>query len=439
MNNARNYLLLLAIIGSLGIALFTVIQARRIVIPLQLLVKGTQQVGRGNLNVTIPVTSSDEIGHLSRAFNAMSHDLSTSLTALKQSEKYFRALTENSSDLITLLTPDGNIRYLSPSITGLLGYRSRGLMGQPLSSIMDTDSSPKFDRFLIRLQQSENETLSEEFVFLNRAEEARIFEISARNLTSVPGVGGLVLNSRDITTRKQIEDELKTSELQLHHLSSQLISAQEDERKRLSVELHDEVGQSLAVLKLKIIFFEESLDSGDQSGKKECEAMVAFIDQLIENVRRLSHDLAPTAIEDLGLSAALMWLIDTIKKHYTITTDISLGELDNLLSLDRQILVYRIFQEAIANAVKHANATRLIMTGRLESNALFFKIEDNGKGFVRNQTDPDSREKTGIGIATMQERVRMLGGNLVIKSAEGSGAVLQFNIPVDTSRSHGHL
>jgi len=438
MNRARDYLLILAIFGSMGFSFLIIVLTRRLVGPLQLLVQGTLQVGRGDLDVSIPVKSNDEIGQLSQAFNTMSHDLNQSLGALKQSEQYFRALTENSSDLIALLTPGGLITYLSPSIGRLLGFKANPLKGKCLTKIMDPPSRPRFMAFLSRIQSNPTDTLSQEFVFLNHRGESRIFEISGRNLTSVPGIQGIVVNSRDMTTRKKIEDELKKSELRLHGLSSRLISAQEDERKRLSVELHDEVGQSLAVMKLKVIFLEEELDPGDGRGKKECEEMVEYIDKMIENVRRLSRDLAPSAIEDLGLSAALMWLIDTIKKHYIITADINLPSLDEQLSLERQILVYRIFQEAISNVLRHSNASRLTMTGHPEKEWFFFSIEDNGKGFETGQIQAIPPEHKGLGLATMQERVRMLKGTFTIKSRKGSGTVLQFTVPVDKSESHGH-
>jgi PAS domain S-box-containing protein len=439
MNNAKNYLIILAVVGSIGISLLIIALTRRLVIPLQLLVNGTQRVGRGDLDINIPVKSSDEIGHLSKAFNIMSRNLKKSLGALKQSEQYFRSLTENSSDLIALLTPNGIISYLSPSITILLGFSAKSLKGKALTDIMDKPSRLKFNFFLSSLHHNKAEILSREFVFLNQKGEPRIFEISGRDLTAVPEVEGIVVNSRDITARKNIEDELKTSELRLHRLSARLISAQEDERKRLSVELHDEVGQSLAVMKLKIIFLEEGLDPGDVRGKKECEDMVAYIDQVIENVRRLSKDLTPSTIEDLGLSAALMWLIDTIKKHYIITADINLESLDDQLPLDSQIIVYRIFQEAIANVLKHSNATRLTITGHQQKNQLFFSIEDNGKGFETKHVQSDRPENNGMGLPAMQERARMLGGTFTIKSRLNSGTILQFTVPIDKRGPHEQI
>ncbi|WDP88465.1 MAG: HAMP domain-containing protein [Desulfobacter sp.] len=445
VNHAKKYITALAVLGSMGISLLIIFLTRRLVHPLGLLVDGARKVGQGDLDVRLPVTSSDEIGQVSRAFNTMSGDLKQSLGALRQSEQYFRALTENSSDLIALLSPDqGRINYLSPSITRLLGFRSAALKGRPFSDLMLPRERAEFSKFLSYLAASPRDILFREFAFKNSDGQERILEISGRNLSRVPGIEGIVVNSRDMTTRKKIEDELKASEFRLHQLSSRLISAQEDERKRLSVELHDEVGQSLAVLKLKVILLEEGLKEAQAGGcgnrcegcRRECEAMVEYIDQLIENVRRLSKDLTPSTIEDLGLSAALMWLMDTIKQHYTIHGDINLDNLDQDLSLDSQILVYRIFQEAIANAVRHAQADELDLNAFYRGNRFEFSIRDNGRGFDPEDSGTGGLSPKGLGLATMQERARMLGGNFSIKTAPGKGTLLQFSMPIDKNRSH---
>ena len=446
VRHARKYILTLAVLGSLGISMLIILLTGRLVEPLGRLVEGARKVGRGDLDIHLPVTSNDEIGQLSKAFNRMSRNLQKSLGALRQSETYFRTLTENSTDLIALLTPgEGRITYLSPSITRLLGFQVPPLKGNPFDRLMTEASRPDFREFIAELGRKPDAVLVREFAFYNSSAETRILEISGRNLTGEPCVAGIVLNSRDITTRKRIENELKASELRLQQLSSRLISAQEDERKRLSVELHDEVGQSLAVLKLKVILLEEGLDAGQSAAASECEAMVAYIDRMIENVRRLSKDLTPSTIEDLGLSAALMWLVETVRQHYTIHADIQLDTLDEALSIDSQILVYRIFQEAISNAVRHARAHTLRLSAAHAGTTLTFTIADDGCGFIppggdtgRGQSEPSGGGPgRGMGLATMQARARMLGGTFNLDTAPGEGTVLQFKVPLDKDKDDG--
>lgn len=312
LNKTRNYLFSLAVWGSIFISFFIIVLTRYLFNPLQLLVKGAEMVKQGNLDTKIPIKSTDEMGNLSRVFNAMAHELKKNL------------------------------------------------------------------------------------------------------------------------------EELKASEQQLHHLNSQLLTAQENERKRLATELHDEVGQSLTVMKLKTILLEENLAQGID-GAVECEEMVQYIDTTIENVRRLCRDLTPTVITDLGLAAALMWLIENMAHHFEISAAIALDDVDEILSLDRQLLVYRIFQEALSNAVKHAEAGRLTLSARQEKNKLFFSIEDNGRGFNYDGVRARTYEQRGLGLATMKERARMLGTELHVKTGKNAGTRLHFTVGIDKGSDHGNL
>jgi len=313
LNKTRDYLLGMALWGSILISFFIIVMTRHIFNPLQLLVKGAEMVKQGKLDIQIPIKSNDEMGNLSRVFNAMAQELKKNL------------------------------------------------------------------------------------------------------------------------------ETLQTSEQQLHYLNSQLLTAQEDERKRISTELHDEVGQSLTVMKLKIIMMEEGLPTKEHTTKKECEEMVQYIDMTIENVRRLCRDLTPTVITDLGLAAALMWLIENMEHHFDIAADIDLNNVDEILSQERQLLVYRIFQEALSNAVKHGRATRLELTANQIQHKLIFSIKDNGQGFDMGHVRCRSFEERGLGLATMQERARMLGGNIDIKTSPGCGTRLQFTVPIDKGSTHGNL
>lgn len=313
LNKTKNYLLNMALWGSILISFFIIVMTRNIFNPLQLLVKAAEKVKQGELDIQIPIKSTDEMGNLSRVFNSMAQELKKNL------------------------------------------------------------------------------------------------------------------------------ETLQTSEQQLHYLNSQLLTAQEDERKRISTELHDEVGQSLTVMKLKVIIMEEGLPPKDHATKKKCEEMVQYIDMTIENVRRICRDLTPTVITDLGLAAALMWLIENMEHHFDISADIDLNNVDEILSQERQLLVYRIFQEALSNAVKHARATRLELSATQARHQLIFSIKDNGKGFDIDHVRGRSFEERGLGLATMKERARMLGGNIEIKTSPGCGTLLQFTVPVDKGSKHGNL
>jgi PAS domain S-box-containing protein len=235
---------------------------------------------------------------------------------------------------------------------------------------------------------------------------------------------------RDITQRKQVEKALHESEKSLRHLASQLLSAQEDERRRISSELHDELGQSLLILKLKLKNVEREMAKGAGPLTKECEEIYSFINKVVESVRRLSRNLSPSILEDLGLSVALRNQIREFTEHNSIRSNSELDQIDNLFPKESHINIYRIVQESLTNIGKYANATEIKVKIKKIDEKVSFLIEDNGQGFDVAQVLNSSRR--GLGLRTMQERLRMLGSSLEIWSQKGVGTRISFVIPVES-------
>jgi PAS domain S-box-containing protein len=243
----------------------------------------------------------------------------------------------------------------------------------------------------------------------------------------------------DITRRRRAEEALWESERRLRFLTTQLLNAQERERKRISMELHDELGQSLAVLKLQIRAIDRAL-TPDQGGlKQECQELLDYLDGVIDNVRRLSRDLSPAVLEDLGLQSALLYLIEGVGKHFKINHAFAVSDLDQLFPPEAQILIYRIFQECLTNISKHAGASEVSIEVRREDGLVFIVLEDNGVGFDMNLVTSRRKGDRGLGLAALNERVRMLGGSLEIRSQPGAGVRVTCVIPVDHPYdSEGH-
>ena len=233
---------------------------------------------------------------------------------------------------------------------------------------------------------------------------------------------------RDITERKRTEEELKESEKNLRHLASQLLRAQEDERKRLSRELHDELGHALLALKLQIESVEEQLLPQQVTLKSEVSKIVRSVGSTIEEVRRLYHDLSPGDLEDLGLTTALRSLVDDfadLQKQIKWTT--RLDYLDGLFALPAQTAIYRVVQEALTNIGKHAKPKNVFLEIKREKQGVSFTIEDDGIGFQRHKV---VTEKKTLGLLAMEERVKILGGSFELWSQENQGTRISFNIPI---------
>ncbi|MEW6386201.1 MAG: PAS domain S-box protein [Thermodesulfobacteriota bacterium] len=236
--------------------------------------------------------------------------------------------------------------------------------------------------------------------------------------------------------RRQAEKALKESARKLRFLSTELLGAQEKERQRLSRELHDELGHALLILKLHLRTIEKQLLPEQLPLSQEVESLLGYIDEVIEKVRRLYQDLIPGDLEDLGLTTALRHMFDDFVKHHgLIQWSISLDDIDNLYALPAQINIYRITQEVLTNIGKHANPSQVSISIRRKKQQVHFAVTDNGTGFdLEKVLSPDAAKK-GLGLVALEERVRMLGGSLSIRSREGAGTKIAFTIPLAKGES----
>jgi signal transduction histidine kinase len=223
--------------------------------------------------------------------------------------------------------------------------------------------------------------------------------------------------------------ELDDQKNRLRFLSSRLIKAQEQERRRVSKGLHDEMGQALAILKLRLRSIQRDFPEGQSTLKEEFDDTAQHVDQIIETVRRLSKDLSPAILEDLGLSSALEWLIENFGKQHSIRTSVEMVNIDHLFSQETQTNLYRIFQEALTNIVKHARAGHVsFAVKKEEKGSVFFLIKDNGKGFDVNEAVSGNIAERGMGLTAMNERAYMMGAILDIQSRPGEGTRITLEI-----------
>jgi signal transduction histidine kinase len=250
-------------------------------------------------------------------------------------------------------------------------------------------------------------------------------------LTQIGGQDRILAVVRDISERKLAEAALKESEQQLRLLASRLLHAQEKERHRLSRELHDELGQALTVLKIHLGAIDNKLRKDQQKLKGDCEHLLNHINNIIANVRRLSWDLSPTILEDLGLSSALRHLIDETCANHDMACSIELDEIDPLFSPEAKTHIYRFFQEALNNLSKHSQATSFSAKVTRQDDQVSFTLVDNGRGFEVDQAQSQNVREKRLGLTTMNERARMAGGSLQIWSRPGKGARLTFTLPTD--------
>jgi signal transduction histidine kinase len=228
--------------------------------------------------------------------------------------------------------------------------------------------------------------------------------------------------------RKRAED----AESELRRLSNQLVRVQEEERKIISRELHDEVGQILTGLRMELGTL-SSLDR-DDGFTLRLESVKKLTEDALRSVRNLALLVRPAMLDDLGLQPALQWQAKEFARRHGVPASVNIqGELSSLTESHR-LCLYRAVQEAMTNCGKHAHAKRVSVTIKQENNRVTVSVRDDGRGF-----DPNRTYTHGLGLLGMKERVRALDGNITVVSAPGQGTLLTLELPTTLNLSDPHL
>jgi signal transduction histidine kinase len=219
---------------------------------------------------------------------------------------------------------------------------------------------------------------------------------------------------------------LWASKQQLHRLAERLRSAQEDERKRIARQLHDELGQALTMLKMNCTWISARLVSPPAGVMERLQTSIQLADETIGNVRRLATELRP-GILDLGISAAIEWQAEEFQNRSEIKCVVDLCEGEDLIDAGAAIELFRIFQEALTNIVRHAHATEVNITLAQRTNSeLVLEVCDNGMGITEDQI----ANRQALGLLGMRERASLIGAEFSINGSPGKGTKLRVAVPV---------
>jgi PAS domain S-box-containing protein len=218
-----------------------------------------------------------------------------------------------------------------------------------------------------------------------------------------------------ITQRKLLEEELKL-------VSQRILQAHEEERSRISSDIHDNIGQLLIALKINFVNNGADLAAHNPQVQEFITNIRTRIDNIIEETRNLSHQLSPSQLKYAGLIEAVRKMIESFNSK-GLLIKFRHSELEKVDLSTKDIIIYRIIQESLVNIIKHAQAKNVKITISLKKNILHITIEDDGKGF-------DINKSTGLGLVVMQERTKMLGGDLKICSSPGTGTKLDLKLPI---------
>ena len=232
---------------------------------------------------------------------------------------------------------------------------------------------------------------------------------------------------RDITRRKQAEDDLRRQQQELRELSARVLEAREDEKAHIARELHDELGQLLTALKMDLGWLRERTpaEAEIQSRMKE---MGELLDRTVSSTRRISADLRPLMLDDLGLADAAQWLVEDFSRRSGVKCEIRVPQGTGFADLSRAVstAVYRAVQESLTNIGRHAGARNAWVMLALEDGELQVEVEDDGRGIAPE----DLAKARSLGLRGMRERVAYLGGGLEIMRAPRGGTRLRLRMPL---------
>jgi len=225
----------------------------------------------------------------------------------------------------------------------------------------------------------------------------------------------------------QAEKELRDSREQLRNLSLYLQTAREEERSRIAREIHDELGQALTALKIDLGWMSKRLLDDQHSLRDKSNAMSRLIDTIVQTVQRLSSELRPGILDDLGLAAAIEWEAGEFQKRTGIQCRVVINPEDLVLSKDKSTAIFRIFQEALTNVIRHAGATMVETRLEQQDNTVVLEVKDNGRGITEKQvSDPKS-----FGLIGIRERVGFWGGEVNIQGVKNRGTTVTVKLPLD--------
>ncbi len=265
---------------------------------------------------------------------------------------------------------------------------------------------------------------------------SKVYDCFEAPIVNQNGIACKLKIMHDITSLKKAEEQLSINHRQIQQLSSELLTAQETERMRISRELHDDLGQSLTLIKLNISLVEMNLPGSQPLLKTYCRDASAQVSQAIENMRRLSRDLSPATVETLGITIALRRLAEDFDKIGRIRIIAEIDAIDHLLSTQFDILLYRILQEGLNNVIKHSGASEATISLKKSDGAIRFELQDNGKGLEVEKENWEAKARArSLGLTIMRERVRTLGGTLTIQSPGNAGTRLHFAIPISNKET----
>jgi PAS domain S-box-containing protein len=320
---------------------------------------------------------------------------------LQASEKRFRRLVENSTDLVAILGPDGVIRDIGASVARILGYAPQALIGKSVTSFCHPDDHSKLAHALRHISSARTPVQSLEIRVHIPDGAWRVMECIS-DLQFDPVLNGVIVNARDITERRAMEERLQ--------------SARTDERQQIRYNLHDTVGQDLAGLLCMTGSLAMELQTLSGPLAQQADAIVEGVQRTMEDVRNAILGIAPIELHPRGLEVALEQLVERLRACHRVDIRFACTTATGIDDYGVATQLFQIAQEALTNAIKHAQATKVVVTLSSSVERVVLTVADDGIGI-----DGQRKSPKGLGLQTMRSRAAAIGAWLRIAGTAGKG------------------
>ncbi len=347
---------------------------------------------------------------------------------LRESEKKYSRLVEN---LLTgiYINLKGKIIFANKRFTEIFGYERDEMLGMDSDLLVHPDERHHVQELFQKNLSGKNVPTEYEVQGVRKDGQV-IWLVRNLSLIEYEGQTAVLGNVLDITMRKHMEKELQRSEQQLRLLSSQLLSAEEQERKRIARELHDGIGQSLSAIKFGVENSLRELGHASVSSPSALEAIIPLVQQTIKEVRSIVEDLRPSILDDLGILATIGWVCREFQKVYArIQVEKQLEIEEHEIPELMKTVIYRILQEALNNVAKHSLADQVKIWMKKKNTTIEWGIYDNGIGFDMDKLMFLKSPAKGFGLASMRERAELTGADFHIRSKHGEGTTIYVSWP----------
>ncbi|OIP94821.1 MAG: hypothetical protein AUK55_06985 [Syntrophobacteraceae bacterium CG2_30_61_12] len=345
--------------------------------------------------------------------------------ARRLSEAKYGSLVENSLMGIHI-NVQGRIVFANQRFAEIHGYSRAELIGMEIHQLVHPDDREMLLGFMACRFQGLK--APREYEARGLTKDGRTIWLM-RNATVIDyqGEAAILGNSLDISPRKSMEQSLRESERQLQALSAQLLDAQEQERERIAHELHDGIGQYLTAIKFRLEGACERIRRSTPAvDLTPLRGIVPVIQQAVEEVRRISMDLRPSILSDLGIKATLDWYFrELLAVHPDFTLEREIDVVESQIPEPLKVVIYRLVQEGLHNILKHSGADRVTVRLTHEDKRLRLVIEDNGKGFQLAAVESLAQGGKGFGLAGMRKRAELSGGEFLLESQPACGTRLE--------------